>query len=181
MMKSRVSLLTGRWGLPALLTVVLLLFMAGPVHGESQTGIASWYGPGNGVASQWCTWTLRHQSGCGTAKITSLETGITTYAPVIDWCQCYRGTAQERIIDLQWGVVESLGLPISQGLYPVRVEWLTATTEIPDTAMGTGDMRWIFTGLGVLVMIAGLLQLIEAIRWEWSRQKLIQSDRFKNW
>jgi rare lipoprotein A (peptidoglycan hydrolase) len=101
----------------------------------SETGTASWYGPGTGVASQWCTWTLRHQSGCGWARITSQQTGITVEAPVIDWCQCYRDTPQERIIDLQWGVVEALGLPLSQGLYPVTVEWLALPGSLPDTAM----------------------------------------------
>lgn len=119
----------------ALLSLLCLLAFASAARsGDStQTGTASWFGPGNGVAAQWCTWTLRHTKGCGIARITSLETGITVEAPVIDWCQCYRGTPQERIIDLQWGVVAALGLPKSQGLYPVRVEWL-AGQALPDTA-----------------------------------------------
>lgn len=101
----------------------------------SQSGVASWYGPGTGVASQWCTWTLRTQSGCGWARITSLDTGIVVVAPVIDWCQCYRGTPQERILDLQLGVVAALGLDPSRGLFQVSVEWLSAPVFIPDTSM----------------------------------------------
>jgi len=38
-------------------------------------GIASHYGPGNGVAMNFCTWTLRHTRGCGQVIITSHATG----------------------------------------------------------------------------------------------------------
>lgn len=101
--------------------------------GSVQTGTASWYGPGDGVATQWCTWTLRHSQGCGYLAIQSIDTGITVVAPVIDWCQCYRGTPQERIVDLQLGVVSALGLDPSRGLYQV-ITWPSGL-EIPDTAM----------------------------------------------
>lgn len=84
-------------------------------------GIASHYGPGNGVAMNFCTWTLRHTYGCGSVMITSLETGITVTAPVIDFGDLYTGTPDERIVDLQWGVVDALGLDINRGLYPVEV------------------------------------------------------------
>jgi hypothetical protein len=69
------------------------------------SGTASHYGPGSGVAMPFCTWTVRNTQGCGWVAITSAQTGITVEAPVIDYCQCYVGTPQERIIDLQWGVV----------------------------------------------------------------------------
>jgi len=84
-------------------------------------GTASHYGAGDGVAMNFCTWKLRHRSGCGEVQITSLQTGITVIRPVIDFCDCYTGTADQRIVDLQWGVVDALGLARSQGLYPVRV------------------------------------------------------------
>lgn len=105
-----------------------------PLAVSTQTGIASWYGPGTGVATQWCTWVLRHTQGCGLLAIQSHDTGITVIAPVIDWCQCYRGTPQERIVDLQWGVVDALGLDRSLGLYAVTT-WQVAAADIPDTAM----------------------------------------------
>lgn len=100
-------------------------------------GTASWFGPGVGVATQWCTWTLRHATGCGFLAIQSHQTGLIAYAPVVDWCQCYRGTPQERIVDLQYGVVAALGLDRSQGLYPVTTWRVDADTgqPLPDTAM----------------------------------------------
>lgn len=84
-------------------------------------GVASHYGAGTGVAMNFCTWTFRHTYGCGFVTIKSLQSGLTVTAPVIDFCDCYTGTADERVIDLQWSVVESLGLSRSQGLYEVEV------------------------------------------------------------
>lgn len=95
-------------------------------------GIASHYGPGSGVAMNFCTWELRHGSGCGSVTITSVETGLSVRAPVIDFCDCYTGTPRERIVDLQYGVVEALGLDLAKGLYPVIVR---RDEQIPDTAM----------------------------------------------
>ena len=124
-----------------------LLFAPGQCHPEPVTvntptgiagcerwgrGIASHYGPGNGVAMNFCTWTLRHRLGCGSVAVRAIQTGVTVTAPVVDFCDCYTGTGRERIIDLQWGVVEALGLPLSQGLYPVEVQ---PAGGLPDTAM----------------------------------------------
>lgn len=99
-------------------------------------GTASWYSEGTGVATQWCTWTLRHSQGCGFLAIQSDQTGLVAYAPVVDWCQCYRGTPQERIVDLQLGVVAALGLDPVQGLFPVTTWRVDADTgqTIPNTA-----------------------------------------------
>jgi hypothetical protein len=69
----------------------------------------------------WCTWVHRHEHGCGSVTIRSYDTGITVTAPVIDFCDCYFLTSDERIIDLQYGVVDALGLDRSRGLYKVEV------------------------------------------------------------
>lgn len=115
--------------------VLAFLVFAGTVRaGGPVSGTASWYGPGNGVAMPFCTWTYRHSHGCGLVLITSTQTGRSTVAPVIDYCQCYVGTPSERIIDLQWGVLANLGLSTDQGLYPVTVETLIQV-DMPDTAM----------------------------------------------
>lgn len=102
-------------------------------------GIASHYGPGDGVAMNFCTWTLRHSNGCGWVTITSHDTGKIVTVPVVDFCDCYTNTAQERIVDLQYGVVAALGLDLARGLYPVTVNYpdaaLQPTTMLPNTAM----------------------------------------------
>ena len=135
-MKDRLVILLGvaAW---LLFLVLIFVVMTEPAHAEEPVhGPASHYGPGTGVATQWCTWTLRHSTGCGTLTIQSDQTGLTVIAPVIDWCQCYRGTAMERIVDLQWSVVAALGLDLADGLYPVTV-WRGGGSppDLPDTAM----------------------------------------------
>lgn len=100
-------------------------------------GIASWYasgGPGLGVAMNYCTWSVRHRHGCGYVTITSLDTGLTVTAPVVDFCDCYTGTDDERIADLQPNTVLALGLNFSRGLYRVDVQ-PGAPPTLPDTAM----------------------------------------------
>lgn len=110
----------------------LAAVLAWPVRGSEpapEAGIASHYGPGTGVATQWCTWTLRHSASCGWVQIQSHDTGIVVLAPVVDWCQCYRGTANERIVDLQWGVLAALGLDPALGLYDVSLWRIDAPAE----------------------------------------------------
>lgn len=86
------------------------------------SGLASYYAAGSGVAMNFCTWTWRHTHGCGAVLISSAQTGRQVIAPVLDFCDCYTGTSQERIVDLQLGVLADLGLGRSAGIYPVTVE-----------------------------------------------------------
>lgn len=102
-----------------LLSILLALSISLPVAG----GTASWYGgyPGQAAAGprlrawlgpHWrnrlvrvCTVTVpRH---CATVRLT-------------DWCQCYRGTKAERIIDLDVRSFSRLA-PTWRGLVNVRV------------------------------------------------------------
>ena len=103
-------------------------------------GIASHYGPGDGVAMNFCTWQRRHSIGCGFVTITAVDTGLTVTVPVVDYCDCFTGTADERIVDLQYGVVAALGLDVGRGLYPVVVTHQFPATPapfvlLPDTAV----------------------------------------------
>ena len=84
-------------------------------------GVASHYGPGSGVATNACTWTVRHSTGCGRLAIQSHDTGLVVVVDVVDFCDCYTGTPDERIVDLQYDVVDALGLDRSLGLYRVTV------------------------------------------------------------
>lgn len=99
------------------------------------SGIASHYGPGGGVAMNFCTWERRHSTGCGSVTIRA-ATGLTATVPVVDFCDCYTGTADERVVDLQYAVLAQLGLDPARGLYPVQVwrEGESAMT-LPDTSM----------------------------------------------
>jgi hypothetical protein len=101
-------------------------------------GTASHYGPGGGVAMNFCTWTLRHSAGCGWVTVTSSQSGLSVTVPVVDFCDCYTGTPDERIIDLQYDVVAALGLSLSTGLYEVTV----SVHQVSQEAVGeqtTGD------------------------------------------
>ena len=119
-------------------------------------GIASHYGPGTGVAMNWCTWEVHagHTRPCGWVTIQSHQTGITVTVPVVDFCDCWLGDndpGNDRIVDLQYGVVDALGLNWEAGLYEVTV-WREqvgpvatpqpgsggSSTALPDTAVGSG-------------------------------------------
>lgn len=99
-------------------------------------GIASHYAPGNGVAMNFCTWVRRHEGGgCGFVSIAAHDTGLSVVAPVIDFCDCYTGTSNQRTVDLQYTVVDLLGLSLDQGLYPVTVEKINGV-QVPQETLG---------------------------------------------
>jgi hypothetical protein len=84
-------------------------------------GTASFYtDSGMGAAMNFCTWSLRMLQGCGSVKVTVPSTGRSIVIPVVDFCDCYWLT-DRRIIDLQGGAVDALGLDRSRGLWTVEV------------------------------------------------------------
>lgn len=97
------------------------------LYGE---GLASWW-QGPGVARNDCTWPW---TGCQPLTIRSLDSGRAITVTPTMYCDCYSGTPNERLVDLDPASLSALGLDPSRGLY--RVEVLPAgPTMLPDTAM----------------------------------------------
>lgn len=125
----------------ALLAVVLLLTQTTVVASadELHTGIASHYR----CTAGWCdgTPTVALPGKLG-GRYTGQVNGYVVVCadrcatlPVVDWCQCYVGTSDERIVDLNeaaWPLVTDA--PLSRGLVKVTVR-VAAPATLPDTAM----------------------------------------------
>lgn len=142
---------------PAAVLLLSLLLIVSPVRAEcheievrawSPTGLAgctvygrgmaSWYA-GPGVARNDCLWPWQ---SCQAIRITSLVTGRTITRQPSMFCDCYTGTAAERVIDLDPSALRQLGLwgMRDRGLFPVEVVPVGvrshhSSERLPDTAI----------------------------------------------
>lgn len=119
------------------------------VYGE---GFASQWG-GPGVARNDCVYPW---ADCQPIRITSLDTGISVDVTPRMYCDCYTGTPEWRIVDLDPPTLAALGLDPSLGLHRVTVEPIgipVADVALPDTAMAidvdvSGEWyEWLLLGL----------------------------------
>ena len=147
-----------------------LLLISGPTvatHGEkpctpvapySITGTASNYPTTAGFAGQPVVALPLAMGGCYTGRIHGeVEVCGSTCArlPVADYCQCYWGSSDQRIIDLSYPAWELVtDQPRSVGLITVTVTYGGAVTApLPNTAL-----RW-----GLFLVACGLLLLFAAV------------------
>jgi hypothetical protein len=143
--------------------LALLLLPSLVAADDGISGIASNYGPGDGVAMPFCTWTVRHTQGCGWVRIQSHQTGLVVTVQVVDYCYCIvpESSHPNRIVDLQYGVVAALGLEVSQGLYEVTVWRTEQSITLPNTALDLLPDRDTLTIAGWLLLCLSALILID--------------------
>jgi hypothetical protein len=115
-----------------------------PITEHTPTGVAGCVVYGAGTASMWpgpgvarndCTFPW---DDCTPITITALSTGRSVTVTPTMFCDCYTGTPNQRIVDLDPATVAALGLDPSQGLWPVTVQPLRL---LPNTSMEFADSR----------------------------------------
>jgi hypothetical protein len=113
-----------------------------PITEHTPTGVAGCVVYGAGTASMWpgpgvarndCTFPW---DDCTPITITALSTGRSVTVTPTMFCDCYTGTPNQRIVDLDPATVAALGLDPSQGLWPVTVQPLRL---LPNTSMEFAD------------------------------------------
>ncbi len=101
------------------LAMVTLGGVIGPVQADLEpvTGIASWYHWHDGEAAAGPA--LREDGWRGSTVRVCGRTCVNV--KLTDWCQCWRGTSSERIIDLDTRTFLEVCGPLSRGVCQVTV------------------------------------------------------------
>jgi len=97
--------------------------VAGTRRSLGLSGTATWYccTAGYSVSAVVAAAGPRLRVGDWRGRTVTVCAGRCARVRLVDWCQCYRGTSHERLIDLQIGAVRTLGLDPSRGVYRVTV------------------------------------------------------------
>ena len=128
----------------ALAVALLIAALPSPIAADGPLqGTASWY---HGTAGFTGQAGVALAGGLGGRYTGSVNAQVWVCAdrcavlPAYDYCQCYWGTSDQRLVDLTpsaWVAVSDA--PLSQGLIEVSVEVLRTPLLLPDTAFAPSD------------------------------------------
>jgi hypothetical protein len=105
---------------PSVAPVAALVRPSGQ-RGASVTGTASWFRSPRGVSAAGPALRTALGSGWRSDRVTVCGPSGCAVTVLGDWCQCYLGTASERLIDLNARVFEAVCGALSRGICPVTV------------------------------------------------------------